>query len=960
MASDATPPTEIKSKLSKQQLFKMFLKTGRKRITLSILCGTLIFLAVTGLVMIIYTYRFNIFQSYNNNYSWNSDGKISVGSNYIRTGQYRVPEHLMDNFTTEFIEKVEEYVPNILFDNITSAISAEIYIFDPFTGGEPWINHEIMAIDDVAYEVLNESLIQGRMPQNSSELVVLNHNPEYNYTVNQTIPFYPLTDYHTDTVNLTVVGILDNIESTFLNAGLSSDIFDWEFSNLPGFYNYFKYNTFLTNFTMFTQMMNDMAYYSGLITHLVDIDYDCSALKLNNLNSIINGLPKINALAVSTLLGDFIELCPDLKNAFIDFGQLWAVKTTSILSINAPLLFIIGLLSVVTLNIGSSELESIFRRMKLYGLSYRTVRGLVFFENFLFTTVSLIGGSLLGYGVSYLTTGNVVNKPFNYYINFLQEPLLLIALGLFYVGFFLLSFLIQNGIARRTTRTTSEEYRIRRTKLRNIFSTNEFRLFVPTLILSIISLVLYLVYNNAQQAAAESGANLADISYLTYIWFMIMCSITFLMTFCFLLIARLITFLWGLLSNNLWKNRLNLYTLSLKHLSIGMKNYQIAMLGALIFGLVILPGAAMDTSISSHLNGEIQMLSAGSNLVVPDWSDSDGTLDEILANVTEIEGFTEVAVYSVTNDNDDLRYPKAFSIGMLSIENVSKFIDIGDMSVLQGTKISIDDLSELENDYSILMNKKFARKNHLKYGANFTTSSFSRYDDNLTFIDSFTYFPMTPIPKKPLFSTKMDVFSIVGNEETIRGVVRGMDLSTEVRVRNIKLIQPVNESVIPYVKTQLEANNITALDYDELFEQYYSEVDQFTNNNLLLFSILAAVTLLFVSYFTGLKIYQERVRIIESFYRVGAVRRQIIGIFTFEYFLVNALPMLIALLVSLPLLRPIALYFLDITELYYPYKPGVAFWLVITVILSGLAISTIGFLLAVIPKVYQYKPVKQE
>ena len=128
------------------------------------------------------------------------------------------------------------------------------------------------------------------------------------------------------------------------------------------------------------------------------------------------------------------------------------------------------------------------------------------------------------------------------------------------------------------------------------------------------------------------------------------------MTFCFLLIARLITFLWGLLSSNLWKNRLNLYTLSLKHLSIGMKNYQVAMLGALIFGLVILPGAAMENSISSHLHSEIQMLTAGSNLVVPDWSDSDGTLDEILTNITEIDGFTEVAVYSIINTNDDFRY----------------------------------------------------------------------------------------------------------------------------------------------------------------------------------------------------------------------------------------------------------------------------------------------------------------
>jgi len=953
-------PKEINNNFSRQQLFKMFLKTGRKRITLSILCGTLIFLAVTGLVMIVYTYRFNVFQSYNDNYNWNEDGKISVSSNYYRSGQYRVPNLLMENLTTEFISKVEEYVPNILVDNVTSAISAEIYIHDPFTGGEPWINHEIMAVDDIAYQVLNRSVISGRLPQNASELVVYNHDLAYNYSINQTIPFYAVTDYHTDTVNLTVVGILSNVEEVFLNASLSADIFDWSFESLTDFYNYFKYNTFITNATLFQELMNDIPFYSGIITHLVDINYDCSALKLNDLNKIINELPKSNALEQSAILQDFIELCPDLKVAFIDFGELWAIKTTSILSINAPLLFIIGLLSVITLNIGSSELETIFRRMKLYGLSYHTIRGMVLLENFLFTTVSLIGGSLLGYGISYLATGNVVNRPQNYFVNFISEPLLIISLGLFFVGFFSLSFFIQNGIAKRTTRTTSEEYRLRRTKIRSVFSTNEFRLFVIALVFSVISLVLYLTYFQAQLNAPEGEASLANINYLTYIWFMITCSIAFMMTFVFLLIARLITFLWTIISTNLWKKRLNLFTLSLKHLTVGIKNYQIAMLGALIFGLVILPGAAMDNSISSHLDGEINMLTAGANLVIPDWSDAGGELDEVLNNITEIEGYTEVAIYNVKNDNLDLRYPKAFSISMLALENVTEFVEIGDMSVLKGTKITVEDILELENDTSILMNKKFARKQRLDYGEYFSTESFTRYDNNLTFVNSFSYFPLTPIPQKPLFVTGMDVFSIVGNTETISDVVGWTDFSTEIRVQNVKLIKPVNESIVPIIKNKLEAYNLTALNYEELFDNYYSERDQFTSNNLLLFTILASFTLLFVSYFTGLTIYQERVRIIESFYRVGAIRKQMVGMFTFEYLLINALPMIASILLSLPLMKPVALFFLNIGEEFYPYQPRVAFWLVIIVILGGLAVSTLGFLLAIIPKIYGYKPVKQE
>ncbi|NHJ32774.1 MAG: hypothetical protein FK732_07920, partial [Asgard group archaeon] len=56
----AAVDTPIESrKRNRWQLFQIFMKTGRRRITLSVICGTLIFLAITGLVMIVYTYRYN-------------------------------------------------------------------------------------------------------------------------------------------------------------------------------------------------------------------------------------------------------------------------------------------------------------------------------------------------------------------------------------------------------------------------------------------------------------------------------------------------------------------------------------------------------------------------------------------------------------------------------------------------------------------------------------------------------------------------------------------------------------------------------------------------------------------------------------------------------------------------------------------------------------------------------------
>jgi predicted lysophospholipase L1 biosynthesis ABC-type transport system permease subunit len=95
-------------------------------------------------------------------------------------------------------------------------------------------------------------------------------------------------------------------------------------------------------------------------------------------------------------------------------------------------------------------------------------------------------------------------------------------------------------------------------------------------------------------------------------------------------------------------------------------------------------------------------------------------------------------------------------------------------------------------------------------------------------------------------------------------------------------------------------------------------------------------------------------------YRVGAVRGQILGIFTFEYFLVISLPLLITVFASLPLFGFVADFFLESQSFYQPFVPGVPIWTIILIIIGGLVISMLGWLLAMIPSLYRYRPIKQE
>jgi len=939
------------------QLFQIFLKTGRRRVILSVICGTLIFLAITGLVMIVYTYRFNTFQEFQQEKNWFSDGLISISSNVYDPGTFNLNSSFIGNVTQDYLSMVTDLFPDITFRNHSTGISTQIYTFDPTIPGEPWLNNEIMTFDNRTFSGLIQNLTTGRLPQNHSELLYLTtSNNQTDFQVNDTITLY--SEWHTGRAkNFTIVGLIGNMTEAFVNESLSLDILDWSFEgSIIEFFNYYRYNTFLTDSSLFAEIMNNMTSYDGILTYLVDVSYDSSAIKPTNWQNYIYEIPEMNNLLDSELTESPVLLCQDLKQFLIEFNGLWTLKTTKLLPLNSPLIFIVGLLSVVTLSIGSRELGASFRRMKLYGLSYRTVRRMVFFENLIFTFISFILGTILGFTLSYLATSASDNLPSNYYINFLLEPLLLLSLGLIIIGFFTLSFYIQNSIAKKTTQTASEEFKQKRGRIRRIFSTNEFRLFIIALIFTIVSITLFMVYRNF----GEESLVVSSMSYLTLFWFMITCTVAFMLTFAFLIIARVISIFWSFISKRVWPNRLNMFSLSIQHLSVNKQSYQLAILGVLLFGLLILPGLTMNKSINTNVESEIILKMGSADLVVSHWVDPSDSKDVYLENITEITNFAEAEVYTLSDENNVGRYPKAFRVFLCSLENVTEFVEVVDNELLKKYSTSAEDILALEQNMSILGDTKFTRNRGLKSGDSYFPDDFLRFPETLTFINSFKIFPLTPYATVRAFQTDFDTFSLVGKRLTIREIARSMDFSTDFSIRNYKLINVVNESSIPLVQEKLQNLSIEAHSYDELQVAMTEDLITFPIDNILIFAILSAVTIIFVSYFTGLKIFEERGRILESLYRVGAVRGQVLGIFTFEYFLVITLPLLITVFASLPLFGFIADFFLESQNIYQPYAPAVPAWMIVLIIIGGIIISMLGWLLAMVPSIYRYRPVKQE
>ncbi|NHK30802.1 MAG: ABC transporter permease [Asgard group archaeon] len=951
-----TNKSELDSrKISIKQLFAIFLKTGKKRITLSIISGALVFLTITSLIMVVYTHRFKEFQEFESDYyDWFNDGLHSVSTNFVEGSPIILENDSFTQFVDSFRSLVNDIAPDIKTDNYTAAISTQVYTFNLSLQIEPF-NHEFLVFDNRSYQVIADNVVEGRLPQNRTELLCF-RRAESVISLNETIELYTIDQRSSPKTNYTIVGIIDeNIRDALTNAKLSSDIVDWYFDDLFTYYNYPPCNSFFMNYSQFQEIFNHTAGYYGVNTYLMDISYDASALNLNKISTFVNNFPDASERILSELFGSEVIVAPDLYVMLSDYANLWVFKTIKILSFNSPLFFLIGLLLVIALTIGSKGLETSFRRMKLYGLNYNIIRRLLLFENLIFTFVSFLIGTLIGFGTSVLFTYNLENRPVNFYSSFVVEPLLIISLSAFTIGFFLLSFFIQNSIAKRTTKTAQEEFQQKRQRIRSIFSSSEFRMFVIGLLFTVFSISFYSIY----RFWGTRFVYTTTFTYFTFMWFMISCSIAFLMTFIFLLLARLLTFLWSAISQGLWKNKLNLFSLTIKHISVNKGNYQIAILGALFFGLVVIPGLTIDKSINFHLQSESELIMGSTTLVIPHWVDPDDEFDYLLTNITEIEGFTEVTIYEITDDDLEV-FTKAFQITLVGLEDPRNFTKIIDTTLINETKLSVEDIIALENDSKILLDKKHAKDYNIKPGDFYQTDHFTQYNNNLTLVNTYEYFPLMPLPRKPIFTGFLDVFTIVCNRQTIRDIAGTIYLDTDIKTENMKLIKPVNESVIPSVRQQLADLNYTTLSYDEVFENLYSQINDFAKNNLRFFVLLSSLSIIFIGFYTGVSIFEERGRIMDSFYRSGAVRRQILGIFSIEIILINSIPILITMITSLPLIQYIASYYLYLQSFYYPFKPGISWWLILLLFLAGITLSLIGWFIALVPAIYRYRPEKQE
>ncbi len=958
-----TSKGENKSKNSKRNIslkniFGVFLKTGRNRIILSIACGILIFLTISSLFMFLLSYRYAIFIDYTEQQNpWYADTEVTTASAKIRSGVPSLDSNLYNNLTYDFKRLVYTLIPDAIINDYTMGVSAEVYYEsqDPETIGL-LLNNEIMTFDDYAFSLLNQCLVNGRMPENPNEVLFHNKWDYASTEVNYSIPLRAVKSLAAPTINVTVVGVVENVTSTFRNNGASSDIFSWEVDYFE-FDDYFAVDTFFFEKQAMLDYLNSFELYSGIWRYFIDMDVDLSLLNLNEINSIINRFPRADDLPISFVIQYYVDVAPDIRQKLINFAIFWSDEISRIISIMAPFIFILGLISIITLSIGTRELESTFRNMKIYGLEYKIIRKLVLLENLLFSSLSVVFGLGAGMMIGYFSKYMIDEPPPRFIISSLGEPILYILVIVFLTLFFAGSFFVENGIAREAAKITADQYKAKRKKINQLLSTNEFRFFIITLIFSSVSVGIYLIFNYTVPTTIYS-----NFSIQVLIWFMVSISAALIIAFVLLLVARLISLFWSLISNLLWKNKMNVLTLSIKQMAVNRREYQIAIIGGLIFGLGFLPGLVMEKSVDYHLANEAAIGTGCSYVLLDNWFDPYNSKIAALNVMPEIELFTTVKIYQAINYNNYLYYPSAFSITFLSIENPINFTSIIDSTLVNQSTTRVSDINFLKWNFTVLTNTDYAVKRGLTPGEKFWSTDFTRGSRKIeiTYVNSFDYFPLVHLVEKKLFYSNLDKFAYVCNNFTTEALTDAMDWDTTITIASYKIVKPVNESVIPTLLTKLSDNGIDYLLPDQYYNSLEMNVSEFAKKMLVFNSVLSAFTLILIGYFTAMRIYRERVRIIESIYRSGTMKEQIWASFSIEIVLTILFPTIISAFAFLPLLKTIATFFLNVQAIYYPFQIWLPWWTIVLTIVGAILATLIGWFLGIIPLVRRYRPVKQE
>ena len=599
--------------------------------------------------------------------------------------------------------------------------------------------------------------------------------------------------------------------------------------------------------------------------------------------------------------------------------------------------------------------------MKIQGVETKSIRRLVSLENLTISSVSFLGGSILGFFIGYFVFLGMGNTSFSDYSLSIVEPVIFIVLVALYLTLFITGFLLENSLAKKTEKLTAVRYKKERKKkwIRRIFTAQETLMFLPGIGFIAVGLTGQFIL---PLFPIDYMNNIIQQFQLAFMFLMAIGGL-FILSSVFMLLARFITMFWSFLGKRVWKTTKSYFTLTLKHLSIYSRNYQRIILVVFMIGLGITPGLILKKSVNVHTSIEAKLSTGYSDLFIPNWQPY---YEPIIENITNTEGVEKVAklsIYHLTDYGQWETYSRDFIITIASIHNTTNFLQAVDSELFNHTTYTKDDILELQTNMTYMMDTKYVKEHNYDKGENFTTAFITTTATpyNMTYVNSFDIFPVVPRTNLYNFGRWFETFSMVTCEVTARQILNHTDLSTYINYNHYLLLKLSNDANITQVRTDLMTNyGLPAYTSEEVETQIKADISTFGLNYFTIATIVTIFIAIFYGFITARNIYNERLRIIESEYQIGAKKRQIWAGFTVELILIIIIPLALSFAVTIPILNSVSASLLDVQQIYLKFKPWLPWWLTIIIILLCYMTLVGGWLMEMIPSVRKYRPIKQE
>lgn len=957
-----------KGNLAVKTITGLFLKTNKKRLIIAIIISIIIFTLLSSFLLTWFNYRYRFFYNAEASYDWYRDNQTSV--TYTTGLEEKINESSFNfDLAVDEIYSTANAIASGLFDNYTASMYSflDSVKYSPLTQS---YSASLFTLQQEAYEFLADNLIEGRMPNNKTELIYRSFNtsnPIYNLGEQVGLQVESFVQ------NFTIVGILGDFLHSFYQEGYSNDLFHHITSFRDGYYQFVR-DFFLTTHQNFVEIMS--FYPAGSIQMLsldIDFDYQLTIENIRNLKEITN---KINVIQWSILDYDYLpsknhNFCSDLESFIVNFQISWNYQTVKTFSMGVPAIFLLSLICIEIFNIGNFEKSAQFRLFKLYGLEFRIIWRILFVENIIIASLGLIFGVLLGTLFGYFFTLGLGNMIFESYLNAFLEPVVFVAIIVFFTAIFVGGFVIELRFAKRTVQLTSEIFKSKRKKpIRKFFTSIETLLILLGAIILVIGFTGMFLLQAFYLENVYASNKFEIISLELIFMFLTVIGGSLIFISIFLILSRLVVILWRFIGEQIWKRRKNYFTLALKQLSIYSKDYQRIILAMFMICLCVIPGLILVKSVDDHLVTEANLAVGFSDLMIDTGGNNNFQIIENISSIDEVELCTGVEVITLTersniratNSND-----RVFSVDILNIYNVSEFVTVISTNFPNKMEYSLEDISQLETSMTYMMSSKFAHKEKYDRGRVYKSSKIAYPDEeplNLTYVNKFACFPLLPIkPYNYFISLRTERYNLVMSNLTSSQLLDRVNFPTSIQSDYyilVKISPTANKTAISETIENLPFSLSVKTCEEQLNSLQLGEVNKFKEALLVIITIIASFAILLFGFLTARNIYTQRLRIIESEYQVGAKNYQIWGNFSIELFLVILIPLLVSVLITSILLYEIYRFLLDIPQISKEFVPWLPVWLVGLILLFCLIVVFCGWLPKMITRVNKYKPARQE